>query len=331
MPAPSTIPPVAHFVWLGPRIKALGYLAVRMALDRGGFERVVLHHDDPTLAADPAVQDLVGRQRFTLRLVDPAALIAEAPERLNPAAAERLLHLDRTLANRVIRSDIHRLLHLWHTGGVYLDTDMLVLQPFGPLLGEEGFAGRDEIAVPVEVVHSRNPLRHLRAKVLVEVRKQLGLRARHPLRAYRRVAGLYVEAVDNALLAARPGHPFIGEALERIARMPQAEVERLVGIGPHLLQRMTGNRSVPGFTLHPPERFYPLPPEICLLLVRDDPEGRFDGVFGGGTYAVHAYDSVLAKRLRQQPDEAFLRARRGRTLLTRLTEPYLDDLFRARG
>lgn len=326
----ARIPPVAHFVWLGPRLKALGYLALRTALDRGGFETVCLHHDDPALADDPLVRDLIDRPGFALRLVDPEALVTSPEGTLDPAAAERLLHLDRTLASPVIRSDIHRLLHLWHAGGVYLDTDMVTLRPFTPLLGEEGFAGVEEIAVPIEVVDSRNPLVHLRSKALVELRRQLGLRARNPLAAYRRVSGLYVKAINNALMAARPGHPFIGEVLERIAATPDAQVEQLTAIGPHLLQRMTANRSRPGFSLHPPERFYPFPPEICLLLVRDDPEGRFDALLGPETVAVHAYDSVLAKRLHRQPDAAFLRERRHRTLLARLTEPYLDDLFAGR-
>ncbi|MEO1728055.1 MAG: hypothetical protein AAFR95_13605, partial [Bacteroidota bacterium] len=45
----TPIPALGHFVWLGPRLSVLGYLSVRSALDRGGFEAIRLHHDVPAL------------------------------------------------------------------------------------------------------------------------------------------------------------------------------------------------------------------------------------------------------------------------------------------
>jgi hypothetical protein len=48
----------AHLVWLGPRLGVLGYLTIRSALDRGGFQSVTLHHDEAGLMhARPGAAD----------------------------------------------------------------------------------------------------------------------------------------------------------------------------------------------------------------------------------------------------------------------------------
>lgn len=41
-------------------------------------------------------------------------------------------------------SDVCRVYALYHEGGVYLDTDVELLKPFGPLLGDGSFVGRED-------------------------------------------------------------------------------------------------------------------------------------------------------------------------------------------
>lgn len=325
------IPPFAHLIWLGGRLSALAYLTARSALARGGFETVTLHHDTPALADDPFAVDLLGRAGFALARLDMNQLAARdaLPEAggLDPEVWDRLITLDRTLPLPSSRSNLSRLALLWLDGGVYLDTDFLVLRDFAPLRAADGFAGADRICFPLTVVESRNPLLWARAGLLTALRSAVCRLSPHPSRTFHRIEHLYFTAADNAALGAVPGHPFIRHLLEAAAAMEEPRAYRRFRLGSRLLQEGTGNRSRPDFVLHDPATFYPLSPEVSREYVRDDPDGVLGEGFDARTYAAHLYDSVLRLRVREPLDAAYFRRTRGRTLLTRMAEPYLDDLL----
>jgi hypothetical protein len=326
------IPPHAHLVWLGPRLNALAYLAARSALARGGFTTITLHHDEPLLADDPLVRDLAARPGFVLSGLDVAALAhtdRPGPEGLGEDVWQRLGHLDRTLALPASRSNLHRLQLLWLHGGVYLDTDLLVLRDFRPLLGTPGFGGVERICFPIEVVGGRNPLRWAHAGALTALRAAVCRFAPSPGGAFRRVEGLFFLAVNNAVLGAEPGHPLVRRVLHAAAALSDDDAYRRFRLGPRLLQEVTRNRSTADFVLHAPPAFYPLPPEVCRAYVQDDPDARLGHVPDERTFAAHLYDSNLRAHLGAPVDAAYLRRTRGRTLLARMAEPYLDDLFDA--
>jgi len=316
-----TIPPHAHLIWLGPRLGALPYVAALALLDRGGLESATLHYEDEAFPEHPLVRDLAARPGFSLRRIDAEALLAEVP----PA----IRSIYPLLTHRPSRSNLFRLLILWHEGGIYLDTDAITLQPLTPLLGDPGFAGLERIAFPAALYDTRNPLRWAQAGLLTAVRDLVRRAFFDPGAAFRRIERFYPLAANNAVLGAHPHHPTVESLLDRIAVMKAEEAVRRYRLGPQLFERVTTNRSSKTFRLHPPRAFYPLPPEICQAYVRDDPDGRLGDRPHPDTFVAHVYDSVLSQRLGRPVDAAYFRETRGRTLLARMVAPYLDSLFNA--
>ena len=325
----ASIPPLAHFIWLGPRLSALAYLAVRSALDRGGFDAVVLHHDRPGLTDTPMARDLEAHgARLQLVAVAPLATRdASTADGLPGHVWDRLAALDGRGLSPATRSNLLRLELLWLDGGVYLDTDMVTLRSFRPLLADPGFAGIERICFPGETKRSRNPLRWARAGVLTALRAGISTLSPRPTRTFRRVERLYPVAANNAVLGVVPRHPLVRDLLLRAVSLDDVEAGRRYRMGTHLLQEVTGNRSRPDFRLHEPPAFFPAGPEVCVEYVADDPHGRLDGGVDSQTYAAHLYDSVLKLRTNRPMDAAYFAETRGQTPLARLVEPYLDDLI----
>lgn len=317
----ARIPSLVHFIWLGDTLPALGYLAVRAALDRAGADRVMLHYQQPALVRHPLAADLAGRERCELRPLESIELLSSIKPRLR--------NLYDRLDHPPSRSNLLRLLLLWRDGGIYLDTDAITLRDLTPLREESGFAGLERIAFPASFYESRNPLRWLHAGLLTITRDIVRRLFLDTGAAFRRIERLYPLATNNAVLGAIPNHPMIGDLLDRISVMDAREAGRRFRLGPQLLERATGNRSTSDFRLFEPAAFYPLPPEICIAYIKQDPTGRLGDSPHPETYAAHLYDSVLRQRAKRPLDVDFFREVRGRTLLARMVEPYLDDLIAA--
>lgn len=107
------IPNVIHFIWLtGPKSREfsfINYLAVRAAHDVQKPERILIHTN-----AEPAGNPNWERIRPYVEIVP-----VEAPETCNGFALEHVQY----------QADVLRLEILRDQGGVYLDTDMLLLKP----------------------------------------------------------------------------------------------------------------------------------------------------------------------------------------------------------
>jgi hypothetical protein len=328
MPTPATpaIPCTVHQLWLGRQLPDLGWLAARTALDRAGLDRFVLHGDRGDPEADQLRADLRTRG-VELATLDPTALFRTGLSTATDVALERLWQrLERPAA----RADLARLAVLWHHGGVYLDTDALVVRTLRPLHAAarpSGYAGLERVCLPAAVVHGIHPGRWLRAGALLAVRDAIS-RLPDAAQRFERIARHYHLACNNAVLAFAPRHPLCGELLDRAARMPLDRALRLYELGPRLLEAATQNRDRADFALHPPATFYPLAPEICAAYV--DPRARLAAELDPGTRVAHLYDSVIARRLGRPADVRLLAATRGRTWLARAAEPYLDDLMRLR-
>ncbi|MSP92289.1 MAG: hypothetical protein EXR79_10880 [Myxococcales bacterium] len=323
--ADFALPPVARFVWLGRALPDLAWLALRRALDRAQLDAIWLHTDTAALAEDPAVRDLVARG-VRLDVWAPTELLATG---LGSATDASLARLWARLERPAARADLARLALLWRHGGIYLDTDLIVVRSLRVLCAPgrpPGFAGLEQVCLPAAVVHSLNPLRWARAAALLAVRDWLSRSPAGP-RRYARVAHHYDLACNNAVLASRAGHDLIGELLDRAARLPLARALQLYELGPRLLEAATSNVGRADFDLLEPAAFYPLPPEICAAYVRDDPREPLDADLNDATHGAHLYDSVLARRLGRAPDLAWLRAHRDGTWLGRVAAPYLDALI----
>ena len=327
MPDSVHVPPVAHFVWSGSRLPAVAWLAMRAALERGGLGAVRLHHTDAPLAADPLVRDLCTRPGFELAHIHPTHVFHLD---LDASVERRLERLMPSLPGPAARADVLRLCILWQQGGIYLDTDAIVLRSLQPLLGAKAFVGLERVCLPAAVVHSRSPARWARAGLLLGAR-EVCTRLPRPDRAFALIERHYDLACNNAVIGAPPRHPGLELLLRAAASLPQARAMQLYELGPRLLESVTGNRSSATFEVHEPQAFYPLGPEVCATYVQDDPRAELDNALDSSTFAVHLYDSVLARRIKGPLDAAWF-ARTGRTtLLGRLCAPWLLDLQRAAG
>ena len=322
-PQERQVPRVARFVWLGPRFNALGYLSVRSALDRGGLDEVVLHVDRPELERDPLVADLMPRKGFRLSGLDDGG-----GEGLGEPTMRALNELDKLLDRPASRSNVWRLRILWHLGGLYLDTDAIVLRNLRELCVDPGFAGVERICLPASLDGNCSPVAWGRAGLLLAAREAIS-RLPNAGAAFRQVEDLYDLACNNAVIGAHPRHPDIGRLLHASAVMRRDKALRRYQLGPRLFEETLGNRSTPRFVLHDPWAFYPLGPEICWDYLRDDPKHRLGDLPDPRAYVAHLYDSVLARRLKVPLDAQYLRRSRGRTMFARMVEPWLDDLLAA--
>lgn len=325
MPDSAHVPPIAHFVWSGSRLPDLAWLAMRAALDRGGLDVVRLHHTDAPLAADPLVRDLCSRSGFELAFIHPSQVFHL---NLDVAVERRLERLMPSLPGPAARADVLRLCILWAEGGIYLDTDAIVLRCLQPLCGKKAFVGLERVCLPAAVVHSRSALRWARAGLLLGAR-EICTRLPRPDRAFALIERHYDLACNNAVLGAPPRNAGLELLLRAAAALPQARAVQLYELGPRLLESVTGNHSSATFEVHEPRAFYPLGPEVCTAYVQDDPRADLDNILDSSTFAVHLYDSVLARRVGGSLDAAWFARTGGTTMLGRLCAPWLLELQRA--
>ena len=317
------IPHVIHLIWLGAKLPALPWLAVRSLLARAQAKRVVLHGNDPALARDPLVANLLQQADFSLDMTQP--VLTDLPPHLQQSQADLLARLQKPAA----KADLLRLQILWAEGGLYVDTDVIALHPLAPLWPLDGVAGVEHVCLPANVVHSRSPHRWVRAGALMGLREVI----RHTPNAaahFRRVDALYDQACNNAVLGFAPRSPVLLRLLERVAALPTLQALDLYELGPRLLEAETHNESIPGLALLPPPAFFPLAPEICGVVLRRRPHGQ-PLQPEPQTLLVHLYDSVLARQLGRPLDAPWLLGPGRGSWLAEMVEPWLPELAQLTG
>ncbi|MBI5608328.1 MAG: hypothetical protein HY902_05555 [Deltaproteobacteria bacterium] len=318
------IPPLGHVVWLAGRLPDLAWLAVKMALDVGQLPRVVLWSLPGQLRRDRRVEALLDTGKVELGdLSEPGDDQLDAATGAGTRA--RLLRLDSILQLPAARADLARLRLLWGHGGLYLDADALTLANLDLLRVHPGFCGLERVALPADLYQSKNPLRWAKAGALLAARHAVAQSAGAGER-FAKLEQHFALACNNAVLGARPRHPFVAELLRRIAAMDDSRAQRLYELGPRLLEAATGNASGPDWQVLPPEVCYPLAPEVCADYIHADPQQKLGATPHPRAVVAHLYDSVLARRIGKRPDLAWLGAHRHTTLLGRMTAPWLDEL-----
>jgi len=311
------IPSVAHFVWLGHSLPWMLAVALQAARARGGFDRVILHHTD---ALDGESLRTCARQLTAAELcrIEPETILANSTAR-----GSELVGLWRRLTTPAARSNVLRLAILALQGGVYLDTDVIAVRPFLPLLDAGLFCGSEHIALPAKLSRSRNPLSWARAVVRLGVRDVLR-RVPNGHRWFRAVEARYPAEVNNAVIGAEPGHPFVASLLDAMLRMPTAWQTVRFALGPHLLGSELERQKPGDVWVHPPGVFYPLPPEISQHWFRVRPTARLDDVLSPRTVAVHWYASVRTRRLLSYVDADYVRRNADRQLWSALVASLVD-------
>jgi hypothetical protein len=319
------IPPVVHFCWIGPRLPwAYGFALLSAAANAG--LAVVLHHTD-ALEDGPIVQALAAAPGLRLHHLDPVAYLAPVQENLGVGSA--LTELYANLPGPVQRSDILRAAILYVEGGIYIDMDTVTVAPLTGLLEAQAFIGAEQIVWPHSVYRSRSPLVWAKHLALDVLRKALRL-APGGWRGFRTVQGWYVSAVNNAVMGGEPEAPLFADALRAFAALP-AGAPGPYALGPDLYQSLLETRAYPGLVVHPPARFYPLPPEISEHWFR--PCRRAGSVLAQvllpETLVVHWYGSVRNATNIARISPASVRELAPRQLYSALVQASLRALPRA--
>jgi len=284
------IPPVAHFCWIGPRLPWAYGFALLSAAANAGMAEVVLHHTD-ALEDGPVLRALGAAKGLRLHHLAPEAYLAPVQQRLGLGAA--LTGLYAGLPSPVQRSDLLRAAILYAEGGIYIDMDTVTVAPLAGLLDATQFIGAEQIVWPHWVYGSRSPLVWAKHLTLDVLRKALRLTPAG-WRGFRLVQGWYVSAVNNAVMGAEPQAPLFADALRVMAGLPAGARPSPYALGPDLYQSLLRSLSYPGLVVHPPARFYPLPPEISEHWFR--PCRRAESVLAEillpETLVVHWYGSI---------------------------------------
>jgi hypothetical protein len=303
------IPSVAHFIWFGRELPWAHVLAVRSALAAGGFERAVLHHADP-LEGTRWWGELASLEGFEARRLDPAALLAGAGPRGGELAA-----LFGRLKQPAAKANMVRAALLAREGGVYLDLDTITVGSLEGLRAAGGvFCGEEHVALPGAVRQGRNPLKWARAGV------QLGVRD-----VFRRLPGGWLpRAVNNAVIGAEAGHPFLWALLTRMVELDPAKQVVRFALGTHLLQEAVEASRWGDVRVLPPAVFYPLGPEISEHWFRVVPEVRLEEVLLPETRVVHWYASVRTAAVVPQLDPDYVRAHAGSQLFAALASRFVE-------
>jgi hypothetical protein len=310
------IPPIAHFIWFGRELLWVHLLAIRSAIQRGGFERAVLHHADD-LRSSSWWGELEGMAGFEARQLVPEELLEQA-------GGARLVDVFRDLEELAGKANVVRAALLFIEGGTFLDSDTVTLRSFSPLLEPGGaFCGEEHIIRPY---YSRtNPSVSTQAVNLLRRAARSTLReVPGGWRAFRRIERFYPAAVNNAVLGSVPRHPLIGSLIENMLAVPRERRRVRYALGTHLLQQ-TVERHAPGdLTVLPPPVFYPLGPEISLHWFRHTRRAALTEVLRPETRLVHWYASVRTKAIVPAIDPGYVRAHARSQLFSALALPFVE-------
>ncbi len=312
------IPNTAHFLWLGDELPWANALSVYSATRRGGFERIVLHHDqEPT--GSPGWSLIHACKDVELRLLNPARALGDLGQ-LGRALAELVDRLEQGAA----RSNVLRVAILAREGGVYLDMDTITLAPFGSLLWTGVFAGTEHIVLTPEVARSRHPGEMLSAGLRIAMR-DLYRRLPRGYLAFQDIAHGYPLAVNNAVLGMQKGHPFAHDLLRAMVEMARPQQVRRYALGPHLLEAIIERYEGDDLSVHGPERFSPLPPEISEHWFRNNPAPDLTEVLSPLTVLAHWYESVRNAEIVPRIDRAFVQKNAHRQLFSALAALILGE------
>ena len=311
------IPSIAHFVWYGTKLPYMNALAIRSAATHGGFDSVRLHHADPLLEL-PHVRELYDLPNFELVPLDDRALCEEV-------SGTALAELVGALKSPVARSNIARTALVYRDGGVYLDMDTLTIRSFDDARSRAfGFLGEEDIVFPGKVVASWDPRVQAKAYFKTAVR-DVFRRLPRGYRYFPRIARYYHRAVNQAIIAGVPGHPFWADYLIAMTLVRRSRRNKPHALGTHLVQSVYERYAGDDLHAFPPPFFYPLPPEISAHWFRLYQDGVDPmEVLEPSTCTVHWYASVRAKKVIASTGEAELRRLAGQQLFAALATRVID-------
>jgi len=314
----GAIPAIGHFVWLGQDFPWLYSVAVRSAMKRGGFERIVLHHDGQVLDGN-------SRSEAFARLLEVEGVTASriaVPSLCHRAgvAAAPIEDLLLRLRSPAARANVLRILILAAHGGVYLDTDTITQRPFREFIDEGGiFVGEERVVFPGLVARTRNPLVKGRSYLLAAFREVFNLFDAGAV-AYTWIEKLYPVAVNNAVMGGPPQHRFWEELLSAMVAMPPQQQLKRFALGTHLLQEKVASYLGRDLRVLPPEVFFPIGPGLSKHWFRRRKDIRLPRSLAS-TVSVHWYASAAGADL-DAIDSSYVKIHAENQWLSHLALPY---------
>lgn len=314
------IPATAHFIWYSAAFHWLHAAAIRSAVRRGGFERVVLHHDT-NLESRPAWRTLEDLKTLETRPIVASDVFARCG-----AMAESLAEVYETLTAPAARANVLRAAILYAEGGVYLDTDTVTVAELTPLRSAGSvFVGLEHVVYPRSLMATKRPLRFAGALALDGVR-DLTRRLPDGWRTFRRLEHLYTRAANNAVIGAEPGARFLGSLLDGMVSMPVDRRGVRFSLGTHLLQETVAKYADDAsLKCLPPEVFYPLGPEISEHWFRPARRLALEEMLSAETRVVHWYASVRTAARVPHIDAEWVGANADRIPLAALLREYAGE------
>mgnify|MGYP001813957870 FL=1 len=313
------IPPIAHFIWLGPELLWANALAIRSAALRGGFEQVVLHHADDLSHNDiwPELEALPG---FSARRIDVQAIM-----RATGSGAEKLLEIYRRLDKPAARANMLRAAILYNEGGVYLDCDTVTLKPLNELRQNCGAFCGEEYILPTNHPLRDHPQKLAPVTTLLASRvRQLCRRLPSGWRYFRTIERWYPRGASNAVLGAAPRHPLVRRLLNAMIEIPESKQRVRFALGVDLLQKVLAEVQEPDIRLLPPRYFYPLAPVISHHWFKvGSRRSALDDVLYPDTFVVHWYASIWTEKILPSINADYVRQHADKQLFSALVLPLL--------
>lgn len=306
---------------MGSRIPFVYVFAVRSAVMRSRLDTVTLHHTDD-LEPGPELDLLRATEGLTLRRLDARACLTTVGNELGIGAS--LVALLERVSNPVARSNILRAAILHLHGGIYLDLDTITVRSLRPLLRDPQWVGLERIVWPGFVRRSRSPLLKLKSSGLSVLRNALRI-APPGYRWFRHVEGWYYAGVNGAVLGSAPRQPLMASYLRAMANVPRALETRRHALGTHLLQAQVAAYTGNDLTLHEPEVFYPLGPEISEHWFRLRDHVDLNAAVSEQTRVVHWYASVRTRGFLHETTPEHVVRNASRQLYSALAMPFVGD------
>ena len=325
-----SIPAVAHFCWIGPRLSWASVFALLSAAECGDLSEVILHHTD-VLEDGPELRALTEARGVRLSRIDPSDVLAQTDQALG--TGDGLQKMYARLKAPVVRSDILRSAVLFNRGGVYLDLDTITTRSLRPLFEAPFFLGWEYVVWPQAIRDRRTPALWLR-QIGLDVLRKVMRSAPGGWRAFRVVQGLYFRNVNNAVMGAEAGAPLLAAYLRAMIAVPPERQALPYALGPDLLQAVVEEAPPASLVLHPPEIFSPLAPEISEHWFRIGRLGPVEALLSEQTRVVHWYASVRTRALVAHISPAYVQKNRRCQLYSHLvyaTIGHLRQIFSSDG
>ena len=284
------IPNIIHFIWFGAEIPEFAAMMIRAAAVRCPTASVRVWVE-PGRTCGAAVKRLCLNDRVEFCPFVFEDELAHLYGK-NSTMSESISLVWSRLTQRAAQANVARLLILANYGGIYLDTDVLVLKDFAPLRKYDAFCGLESVVWPRRELKIWGSYRLLVGPALSLLRHGL---SRIP-QGY--CANDWLErrlqfAANNAVLGARAKHPLLLRGLSTIATLLPTDQVKRIRLGTHLLQELLAEAPI-GFESLSPTHFYPLGPVMShqYFLEHGDPSFVLNRITSKDTYAIHFYASV---------------------------------------